>query len=94
MIRPLILALCLLAPLTADARQYRSASAKAEFKRHLPCPATGASRGPCPGYIIDHITPLCAAGADLPSNMQWQTVDAAKVKDRYERRLCRRYRYL
>ena len=37
-----------------------------------------------PGYVIDHIDPLKRGGADIPSNMQWQTVEAAKAKDRVE----------
>lgn len=67
----------------------RSSSARTEFRRHHPCPATGQQRGACPGYVIDHIVPLCAGGADAPGNMQWQTVEAAKAKDREERRQCR-----
>jgi hypothetical protein len=55
-----------------------------------PCPSNGHIRGKCPGYVIDHITPLCAGGADRWSNMQWQTVTEAKVKDRQERELCRK----
>ena len=73
----------------AEAKIPRSSSAKAEFKRLQPCPSTGRPRGACPGYIIDHIKPLCAGGPDDPGNMQWQTVEAAKVKDRAERRQCR-----
>jgi hypothetical protein len=38
--------------------------------------------------VIDHIEPLCAGGPDTPTNMQWQTVAEAKVKDREERRMC------
>lgn len=48
------------------------------------------TRGACPGYVVDHVHPLCAGGPDAPSNMQWQTVQAAKVKDRAERAQCRR----
>ena len=71
----------------AEARE-RSAAAVREFKRQSPCPATGQPRGACPGWIVDHVVPLCAGGADRPSNMQWQTVAAAKVKDRDERKTC------
>ena len=67
----------------------RSSQQRAEFKRQQPCPATGQLRGPCPGYIVDHVVPLCAGGPDHPSNMQWQTVADAKAKDRDEVRACR-----
>lgn len=67
----------------------RSRQARAEFQRQQPCPATGKARGPCPGYVVDHVHPLCAGGPDAPSNMQWQTVQAAKMKDRAERAQCR-----
>lgn len=67
----------------------RSTTNRAAFMRENPCPATGKSRGVCPGWIIDHIAALCAGGADHPANMQWQTVDEAKAKDKEERRLCR-----
>ena len=62
----------------------RSEKAKDEFKHMHPCPATGKSSGACPGYVIDHITPLKRGGADEPYNMQWQTVEAAKAKDKWE----------
>lgn len=75
------------APL-ADARIPRSAKAIQSFKAHNPCPITGEQKGPCPGYIIDHIKPLCDGGTDSPDNMQWQTVDEAKAKDREERKAC------
>jgi len=66
----------------------RSYTAKAQFKRLHPCPATGESRGACPGWIIDHIKPLACGGADHSSNMQWQTIAEAKAKDRWERKDC------
>jgi hypothetical protein len=62
----------------------RSAKARDEFKRSHPCPSTGRTSGACPGYVIDHVRPLKRGGADAPSNMQWQTVVAAKAKDRTE----------
>ena len=66
----------------------RSARAKRDFKREHPCPSTGKTYGACPGYIIDHIKPLCAGGADAPSNMQWQTIAESKAKDKLERKEC------
>ena len=63
---------------------HRSGPAKRRFKRQQPCPSTGRSTGRCPGYVIDHIKPLKRGGADAPDNMQWQTKEAAKAKDRWE----------
>jgi hypothetical protein len=62
----------------------RSETAKNDFKKSHPCPSTGKGSGSCPGYVIDHVTPLKRGGADSPSNMQWQTKEAAKIKDRTE----------
>lgn len=84
----LVLALTLVAAL-AEAAAPRSSAAVIAFKRQQPCPATGQPRGPCPGWIVDHVVPLCANGADAPSNMQWQTVADAKAKDRDEVKQCR-----
>jgi hypothetical protein len=74
----------------AEARTKRSQSAKVEFKQQHPCPATGSPKGPCKGYVIDHIVPIACHGADAPSNMQWQTVADAKAKDKWERKGCGR----
>jgi len=67
----------------------RSPSARAAFVKANPCPTTGNTRGACPGYVVDHIEPLCAGGADHASNMQWQTAAEGKAKDIEEMRLCR-----
>ncbi len=85
----LILALLGLYPRAAEAAP-RSAAARAAFQRAHPCPANGLRRGACPGYVVDHVVPLCAGGADAPRNMRWQTVGAARKKDRKERRECAR----
>jgi hypothetical protein len=66
----------------------RSAAARREFVRNHPCPATHKTTGACPGYVVDHIVPLACGGVDAPSNMQWQTVEEAKRKDRTERAGC------
>ena len=83
----LVLALTL-AFTNADARIKRSQTAKVAFKQQHPCPASGATKGPCKGYVIDHIKPLVCGGADAPSNMQWQPVAQGKAKDKWERKGC------
>lgn len=89
MLLTLALAAGLVIANAADARIQRSAAEVAAFKRQSPCPSTGLRHGSCPGWIVDHIEPLCAGGADHRSNMQYQTVEDAKAKDREERRMCR-----
>jgi len=42
------------------------------------------------GYVVDHIIPLCACGLDHTSNLQWQTIEEAKKKDKEERKLCKK----
>ena len=62
----------------------RSSAVRSSFMRSHPCPSTGETSGACPGYVVDHIKALKRGGADSPSNMQWQTVEAAKQKDKWE----------
>jgi hypothetical protein len=72
-----------------EAKSQRSQSAVIEFKHSSPCPSTGKSTGRCPGYVVDHVSPLACGGADSPYNMQWQSKEAAKEKDKWERKGCR-----
>ncbi len=62
----------------------RSETERHAFMHTHPCPSTVKTSGACPGYVVDHITPLKRGGADLPSNMQWQTVQQGKAKDKWE----------
>lgn len=85
----LMFSLLLAFSLPAKAETIRSYKARADFARAHPCPATDRrSPSKCPGYVIDHVVPLCANGADAPQNMQWQTIRDAKKKDVLERRQC------
>ena len=85
----LVLLALLLLPGLSDAKIPRSREAIAEFKQLQPCPANGNRRGPCPGWQIDHITPLKCKGDDAPANMQWLTVEDHKAKTKREARWCR-----
>lgn len=91
--RLFIAAVILLGSVSADAqaaasKEHRSETVKERFQRLHPCPSTGLKRGACPGYVKDHINPLCNGGPDAVTNMQWQTVKTAARKDRWEWRLC------
>lgn len=85
-------ALALVLATAAASEQHRSWRVLAEFQRSHPCPATGKTMGRCPGWIKDHIIPLCAGGGDVVENLAWQTVQEAKIKDRLERDACRHAR--
>ena len=58
-------------------------------QRYLFMKSTGYTHGR-KGYVIDHITPLCAGGADNIYNMQWQTLKDSYEKDIKERVFCHR----
>ena len=69
---------------TSHGGHKRDPAQRRAFQRFHPCPSTGKTSGACPGYVVDHVTPLKRGGADAPSNMQWQTVAEGKAKDRVE----------
>ena len=56
---------------------------RSEIAKHEFMQTTGYPHGR-PGYVVDHITPLKRGGCDCPSNMQWQTIQEAKAKDKWE----------
>src|SRR6266498_468444 len=62
----------------------RCSSEVRAFRKENPCPSTGLTTGRCRGYVVDHIKALVCGGADNPENMQWQTIEDAKAKDRWE----------
>ena len=82
-----LIALLLASP--AGAKAHRSGWARAAFLAEHPCPSTGARRGACPGFVVDHVEPLCFGGKDQPFNMQWQPRAESLEKDRLERAVCR-----
>lgn len=73
----------------ADGSISRSSTAIKYFKQQNPCPSTGLTFGPCPGYSVDHIHPLAKCGFDHPTNMQWlkntiKSCAGTECKDRWE----------
>jgi len=84
--RAVIVWLLLVAAVTFDvtllAQDARKRSTVLRFER-----LTGYPHGR-PGFVVDHIIPLCGGGRDAVWNMQWQTVADAKVKDVVEKQEC------
>ena len=74
---------CVTCARDAKGKIVRSEAAKKDFETQ-----TGYPKGR-KGYVVDHINPLECGGADVPSNMRWQTTAEAKAKDKTERS-CRR----
>lgn len=75
---------------TADGRIKRSREVIRAYRRLYPCPATGQSAGPCPGWAINHTIPLASGGCDAVSNLDWmptaiKSCARAECRDRWER---------
>lgn len=71
-------------PRNESGRIKRNGSAIREFRTANPCPSTGSIKGRCPDYVVDHVLPLKRGGCDEPHNMQWQTKEEAREKDKWE----------
>jgi hypothetical protein len=87
---PVIISMLIVLPVGASEK--RSSVPLHEFQKHNPCPSTGKTTGACPGHVKDHKWPLCAGGPDVEWNIQWQTVEEAKVKDVLEKQVCAQLR--
>ncbi len=60
-----------------------------EFRQSNPCPSTGLTDGKCPGFVVDHVVPLCFGGPDTADNLQWQELQLSYRKDVFERAACK-----
>jgi hypothetical protein len=84
----LLVALVLAVPAFAGHQptSYRNPAQVRAFKKLHACPG-GPDKGShsrCTGYVVDHKKALACGGADRPSNMAYQTIAAAKAKDKWE----------
>lgn len=77
-----------------DGKLHRSQSTLIKFQKIYPCPSTGKTSGSCPGFVKDHIQPLCANGKDVPTNLMWSEHDWSVLRDKQEWRLCRELKKL
>jgi hypothetical protein len=78
-------------PRDARGKILRSHTQVTRFMRTHVCPSSGLkTAASCKGYVVNHIKPLCACGADLPSNMEYQTIAAGKISDVKEKALCKK----
>ena len=57
-------------------------------------PAPGMIRGNCPGYVIVHVTALCAGGNDRWSNMEWLAKENTKLRQQQDQKQCEDFKRL
>ena len=75
----------------ADGSIKRSSAVLAAFQRQHPCPATGSTKGACPGWQLNHVVPLACGGCDAVWNLDWMPVETKTCaqpwcRDRWERK--------
>jgi hypothetical protein len=75
-------------PRDPDGSITRSRQTLTAFQKAFPCPATNLPKGSCPGFIKDHVRPLCSGGRDVVSNLKWSEELYAKRRDKDEWELC------
>lgn len=90
--RQAVVFLLVMAAFSADAFP-RSRAVLREFQREHACPSSGAHRGACPGFEIDHIQALCAGGPDIIANLQWLSHEEHARKTKRDVAACRRRVY-
>lgn len=56
----------------------RDLEIRATFQRQVPCPSNQRSNGPCPGYEVTYVRPLCSGGSNTVGNLQWQALMPGK----------------
>jgi len=88
-IRLLLVIIAAMIATTAVAKTHRDPAMRRQFMYDNPCPATGSTKGACPGWQVDHVVPLKCGGADAPANMQWLTIGDHKAKTKREAKSCR-----
>lgn len=76
----------------AEARIPRDRAQVRAFRAENPCPATGLTRGACPGWEVDHIASLCSGGPDTKANLQWISKEDHRFKTLVDVKECRRAR--
>lgn len=79
----LLLSLLAAAAFARDPAQVRA------FRKANACPATTKTDGACPGWVVNHIVPLCFGGKDEPANMEWEQKAPSYKRDAFERALCK-----
>lgn len=75
---------------TKEGRILRRADVLYAFRKLYPCPATGQTQGPCPGWAINHTIPLAVGGCDAVYNLDWMPTAIKSCanpvcRDRWER---------
>jgi pilus assembly protein FimV len=75
---------------SAPAGKLRGTPAEVEFRKTHPCPSTSEPGEACSGYVVTHVVPLCAGGANEATNMQWLRLEEAIEQERLAQERCRR----